>query len=275
MICLLGLLIIPVLFYKQTHHLKASWILNHFSNFNFLPILLSLALLDLSLYYFCAIPAREGVGGGDEIWIPIKNISSLSLFEIQFTIMSSHVEQSHCDTLSGFNHSESQRERRREGERARERIKWPFFFCCNGRWPVLQTPSSSPKAQHWRVPESAALVTHTHTHTHTHRALVPSVPLNADRWLIAPLCVCGCVCMWSQKMKMLAQPRCTLPKSTFTPLAFWGCVWLKNDKQATFSGPNFLPFLNPGTWPCELQQHMLYSKRMINPKLAHKCYFQH
>ena len=167
MICLLGLLIIPVLFYKQTHHLKASWILNHFSNFNFLPILLSLALLDLSLYYFCAIPAQEGVGGGDEIWIPIKNISSLSLFEIQFTIMSSHVEQSHCDTLSGFNHSESQREREGEKEKEPERESNDHFFFAAmvaGRCCRRHRPAQKPNIEEC---QRVLHLSHTHTHTHT------------------------------------------------------------------------------------------------------------
>ena len=155
MICLLGLLIIPVLFYKQTHHLKASWILNHFSN---LPLLTS------------SPPLRPPGGGGGaphEIWIPIKNISSLSLFEIQFTIMSSHVEQSHCDTLSGFNHSESQREREGEKEKEPERESNDHFFFAAmvaGRCCRRHRPAQKPNIEEC---QRVLHLSHTHTHTHT------------------------------------------------------------------------------------------------------------
>lgn len=47
-----------------------------------------------------------------------------SLLEIHFPVMSSHMEQSCCDMLSGFNHSKSQGERERDSRR----LQWPFVF---------------------------------------------------------------------------------------------------------------------------------------------------
>lgn len=50
-------------------------------------------------------------------------------------IMSLHVEQSHRDTLSGFNQSESQCER----QGGRDRESNDYFFPWNGSWPGQRT----------------------------------------------------------------------------------------------------------------------------------------
>lgn len=161
----------------MSNYLKASQILNHFSNFSFFAILLSLALLDLSLHYICAIPAQERN--------PNSNRFFFTLFKIQLAIMSSHVEQSHCDTLSGFNHSESQRERGRGTESQRGRESNNHFF---SEMVAGQCSRHPPPARKLNTEECQRVLHLSHTYTHT--ALVLSVPLNTDRWLIAPLCMC-------------------------------------------------------------------------------------
>lgn len=71
--------------------------------------------------------------------------------------------------ISGFNHSESQKKADRVGERETNNL---FFLS----WPVQQMLSSSQKAQHSGEPVSSVSQSST-----------SAVPLNADRWLIAPL----------------------------------------------------------------------------------------
>lgn len=94
------------------------------------------------------------------------------LFEIQFTIMSSHMEQSHGDTLSGFNHSKSQRERKgkrgrvREGQEERETERRE-----NQITIFLKTEMVTGQRRR-RPPPARKLCCCTHTGVHTHIRLL-------------------------------------------------------------------------------------------------------
>ncbi len=161
------------------------------------------------------------------------------------------------------------RERVGECQRRRQRIKWPFFHW-NGSWPVQQTPCSSTESP---TSKSARECCTCHTHS--------SCSISAIERRQMVNCSSVCVCVISADLNM-ALPRCVLPSPHEPHWHLRTCIAFRFATASNISVRVFFSFFfffwNPGSQPCkllELTQHRLYSKRMINSKLAHKCYFQH